>query len=319
MATKTEILSYLYIIFVVLIWLYNFDWRKSACELRNGVIALLLSAVIWTCIFCLAHFEESLLRSNGKSILNSLMRDVTAVAVIISLIATVFVMHNIEGSCERFPVSQRFKLVDLVGKLYTHRNVLEEDSINLEYKFDKLRSLNKAHEELPPERMLVTERTQERMLVPKRTQDKMLVERTQERMLVKVEVTEGGFRVEEEVAVLAGDALFDFAFEHILVSTVGVPPAKLSEPSESSRALLEAAVVLGAILGGGSHEEVEKDQLLRFDPKKVKWIVMFEKRLEDFAVAEELVSNLGIFFYMDEEEWLDGLGFSLNLGFGFFG
>lgn len=27
---------------------------------------------------------------------------------------------------------------------------------------------------------------------------------------------------------------------------------------------------------------------------------MFEKRLEDFAVAVELVSNLGIFFYMDE-------------------
>ena len=26
---------------------------------------------------------------------------------------------------------------------------------------------------------------------------------------------------------------------------------------------------------------------------------MFEKRLEDFAVTEELVSNLGIFFYMD--------------------
>ena len=33
--------------------------------------------------------------------------------------------------------------------------------------------------------------------------------------------------------------------------------------------LLEAAVVLGAILGGGSHKEVEKDQLSGFDPKKV--------------------------------------------------
>ena len=43
----------------------------------------------------------------------------------------------------RFPVSQRFKLVDLVGKLYTHWNVLGKDSINLEHKFDKLRSLNK--------------------------------------------------------------------------------------------------------------------------------------------------------------------------------
>ena len=27
---------------------------------------------------------------------------------------------------------------------------------------------------------------------------------------------------------------------------------------------------------------------------------MFEERLKDFAVAEELVSNLGIFFYRDE-------------------
>ncbi|KAL0001383.1 hypothetical protein SO802_015164 [Lithocarpus litseifolius] len=33
--------------------------------------------------------------------------------------------------------------------------------------------------------------------------------------------------------------------------------------------LLEATVVLGAILGGGSHKEVEKDQLSGFDPKKV--------------------------------------------------
>ena len=31
-----------------------------------------------------------------------------------------------------------------------------------------------AHEELPPERMLVTERTQERMLVAERTQERML-------------------------------------------------------------------------------------------------------------------------------------------------
>ena len=40
-------------------------------------------------------------------------------------------------------------------------------------------------------------------------------------------------------------------------------------------ALLEAAVVLGAILGGGSREEVEKDQLSGFDPKKVApWIAL---------------------------------------------
>ena len=40
-------------------------------------------------------------------------------------------------------------------------------------------------------------------------------------------------------------------------------------------ALLEAAAVLGAILGGGSHEEVEKDQLSGFDPKKdAPWIAL---------------------------------------------
>ena len=100
----------------------------------------------------------------------------------------------------------------------------------------------------------------------------------------------------EDVAVLAGDALLAFAFEHIAVSTVGVPPARViravGELARSigteglvagqvvdicsegltdvglehlefihlhkTAALLEAAVVLGAILGGGSHEEVEK-------------------------------------------------------------
>ena len=37
--------------------------------------------------------------------------------------------------------------------------------------------------------------------------------------------------------------------------------------------LLEATVVLGAILGGGSHKEVEKDQLSGFDPKKVASLI----------------------------------------------
>ena len=54
------------------------------------------------------------------------------------------------------------------------------------------------------------------------------------KLKVKVEVIEGGFRVEEEVGVLAGDALFDFTCYHIAVSTVGVPSAKLSKPTESS-------------------------------------------------------------------------------------
>ena len=40
-------------------------------------------------------------------------------------------------------VSQSSKVVDFVGKLYPQRNVLEQVSINLDHKFDKLQSLNK--------------------------------------------------------------------------------------------------------------------------------------------------------------------------------
>lgn len=100
----------------------------------------------------------------------------------------------------------------------------------------------------------------------------------------------------EDVAVLAGDALLAFAFEHIAESTVGVTPSRIiraiGELAKSigteglvagqvvdicseglsdvgveqlefihvhkTAALLEAAVVLGAVLGGGSDAEVEK-------------------------------------------------------------
>ncbi|KAL2348472.1 hypothetical protein Fmac_002472 [Flemingia macrophylla] len=100
----------------------------------------------------------------------------------------------------------------------------------------------------------------------------------------------------EDVAVLAGDALLAFAFEHIAVSTKGVSPARvvraIAELAKSiggeglvagqvvdldseglanvglerlefihlhkTAALLEAAVVLGAIMGGGNDKEVEK-------------------------------------------------------------
>lgn len=100
----------------------------------------------------------------------------------------------------------------------------------------------------------------------------------------------------EDVAVLAGDALLSFAFEHVAKSTVGVPPTKIIQAigelaksigseglvagqvvdidSEGlsdvgleqlefihlhkTAALLEGSVVLGAIMGGGSNEEVEK-------------------------------------------------------------
>ncbi|OIV93757.1 hypothetical protein TanjilG_07660 [Lupinus angustifolius] len=99
----------------------------------------------------------------------------------------------------------------------------------------------------------------------------------------------------EDIAVLAGDALLAFAFEHIAVSTSGVSPerivAAIGELAKSvgteglvagqvvdinseglsdvglerlefihlhkTAALLEGAVVIGAILGGGSNEHVE--------------------------------------------------------------
>ncbi|CAN6448025.1 unnamed protein product [Victoria cruziana] len=100
----------------------------------------------------------------------------------------------------------------------------------------------------------------------------------------------------EDVAVLAGDALLSFAFQHIATATEGVSPDRLLRViSELAKAigseglvagqvvdmassgmsevglerleyihvhktavLLEAAVVIGAIVGGGSDEEVEK-------------------------------------------------------------
>ncbi|KAG2408706.1 hypothetical protein LR48_Vigan01g187700 [Vigna angularis] len=100
----------------------------------------------------------------------------------------------------------------------------------------------------------------------------------------------------EDVAVLAGDALLAFAFEHIAGATVGASPPRIvralgelaraigaeglvagqvvdikSEGLDDvglerlefihlhkTAALLEGAVVLGAILGGGTDEEIEK-------------------------------------------------------------
>lgn len=100
----------------------------------------------------------------------------------------------------------------------------------------------------------------------------------------------------EDVAVLAGDALLSFAFEHVAVSTIGVPPERIvraiaelakavgkeglvagqivdleSEGKSNveletlefihlrkTAALLEAAVVMGAIVGGGTEDEIEK-------------------------------------------------------------
>nr|ALT16902.1 geranylgeranyl diphosphate synthase 2 [Leucosceptrum canum] len=100
----------------------------------------------------------------------------------------------------------------------------------------------------------------------------------------------------EDVAVLAGDALLAFSFEHVATATKGVPPERIvrvmgelakcigseglvagqvvdicsegmSEVGldhlefihlHKTAALLEGSVVLGAILGGGNDEEIEK-------------------------------------------------------------
>ncbi|XP_058081213.1 geranylgeranyl pyrophosphate synthase, chloroplastic-like [Magnolia sinica] len=100
----------------------------------------------------------------------------------------------------------------------------------------------------------------------------------------------------EDVAVLAGDAMLVFAFEHIAASTLGIPSDRIvravgelartiggdglaagqivdisSEGMQDvgldhlelihlhkTGALLEGSVVMGGILGGGSHEEIEK-------------------------------------------------------------
>lgn len=99
----------------------------------------------------------------------------------------------------------------------------------------------------------------------------------------------------EDVAVLAGDALLSFSFEHIATATKNVSPNRIlravaelakcvgseglvagqvvdicSEGADvgldqlefihlhKTAALLEASVVLGAIMGGGSDEEIEK-------------------------------------------------------------
>ncbi|XP_010526741.1 PREDICTED: geranylgeranyl pyrophosphate synthase 7, chloroplastic-like [Tarenaya hassleriana] len=102
----------------------------------------------------------------------------------------------------------------------------------------------------------------------------------------------------EDMAVLAGDALLAFAFEHVVVATEGISPARVVRAvGELARcvgseglvagqvvdlsseglnqeevglehlefihvhktaALLEASVVIGAIMGGGSDEEIER-------------------------------------------------------------
>ncbi|WJX89817.1 hypothetical protein P8452_71784 [Trifolium repens] len=65
----------------------------------------------------------------------------------------------------------------------------------------------------------------------------------------------------EDVAVLAGDALLAFAFEHIAVSTKGVSTARIVRAiGELAKSIgsEKGAVVLGAILGGGCDEDVEK-------------------------------------------------------------
>ncbi|KAE8705000.1 Geranylgeranyl pyrophosphate synthase [Hibiscus syriacus] len=74
----------------------------------------------------------------------------------------------------------------------------------------------------------------------------------------------------EDIAVLAGDALLAFAFEHISVATVGVTPGRIvravgelaksigAEGLVAGQVVDITTVVLGAILGGGCDDDVEK-------------------------------------------------------------
>nr|POE93102.1 geranylgeranyl pyrophosphate synthase, chloroplastic [Quercus suber] len=68
--------------------------------------------------------------------------------------------------------------------------------------------------------------------------------------------------VVSEVIDICSEGLSDVGLEHLEFIHL-----------HKMAALLEAVVVLGAILGGGSREEVEKDQLSGFDPKKVALLI----------------------------------------------
>lgn len=129
----------------------------------------------------------------------------------------------------------------------------------------------------------------------------------------------------EDVAVLAGDSLLAFAFEHIATATTGVSPSRIlaavgelakSIGSEGlvagqvvdlactgnpnvgldtlefihihkTAVLLEAAVVLGAILGGGTEEEV--DNLRRF----ARCIGLLFQVVDDILDVTKSSSELG--------------------------
>nr|ALT16901.1 geranylgeranyl diphosphate synthase 1 [Leucosceptrum canum] len=149
----------------------------------------------------------------------------------------------------------------------------------------------------------------------------------------------------EDVAVLAGDALLAFAFEFIATATSGVAPdrvlAAVGELAKAigteglvagqvvdlsctgnnanvgldtlefihvhkTAALLEASVVLGAILGGGSKEEVEK---LRTFARKIGLLFQVVDDILDVTKSsEELGKTAGKDLAVDKTTYPKLLG-----------
>nr|QEY10178.1 barbata geranylgeranyl diphosphate synthase [Scutellaria barbata] len=147
----------------------------------------------------------------------------------------------------------------------------------------------------------------------------------------------------ENVAVLAGDALLAFAFEFIATATRGVEPERvLAAVGELAKAigteglvagqvvdisstgnavgldtlefihihktaaLLEASVVLGAILGGGSHEQVEK---LRTFARKIGLLFQVVDDILDVTKSsEELGKTAGKDLAVDKTTYPKLLG-----------
>ncbi|GAB2279714.1 Belongs to the FPP GGPP synthase [Dionaea muscipula] len=155
----------------------------------------------------------------------------------------------------------------------------------------------------------------------------------------------------DDVAVLAGDALLAFSFEHIASSTVGAPPSRVIRAVwELARAigaeglvagqvvdlssegldnvgleqlefihihktakLLEAAVVLGSVLGGASDEEVER--LRRFATCIGLLFQVVDDILDVTKSSEELGKTAGKDLVADKVTYPKLMGIEKSLEF----
>lgn len=155
----------------------------------------------------------------------------------------------------------------------------------------------------------------------------------------------------EDVAVLVGDALLAFSFEHIAAETIGASPSRIlravwelaraigaeglvagqvvdisSEGLENvgleqlefihvhkTAKLLEAAVVLGAVLGGGSDEEVER--LRRFATCIGLLFQVVDDILDVTKSSEELGKTAGKDLVADKVTYPKLMGIEKSLEF----